>query len=351
MGYNDTLELALGNDKEYPFVGWKIGDKNYTEPYFGYVSNYKVKDKVYDKLDFYSNFTPTYLDGMGMVFAYNAKYGMVRHYDVDPRGGDISGFDLIRHNPKPNSLVGSEWRLRNIVYNDGSVKSIEEVFWGEKDRLKDPNFTLNIKSETEVQGYSGCNTYGGEYSLSNDTIRISNLYSTKVYCTFSNEYQSILTESTTYSSNGESLIINTSYGNVKSLVFERITNIVEEFPLVDTEWLLYKVHYNNGDIVKLVDLLGNDANNPAFNNFALEFMPYNQLGGFSGCNTFGGEYKLEKSKIDINAASITEVGCKFSDEYGKILSNSTKFTANNRELIIHSIYADYKALEFYRKMK
>lgn len=349
MGYNDTLELTLGNDKEYPFVDWIIGDKSKTEPYSGYVSDYKVKDKVYDRLDFYSNFTPTYLDGTGMVFAYNTKYGMVRYYDVEPRGGDISGFDLIRHNPNAKSLVNSEWRLRNIVYNDGSVKSIEEVFWGDKDRLQDPNFTLNIKSETEVSGFSGCNTYGGEYNLSNDTIRILNMYTTEVYCTFSNEYQSILAESTTYSSNGESLIINTSYGNVKSLVFDRVTNIVEEFPLVNTDWILYKVYYNNGDIVKLGDILGDDANNPAFNNFTLEFMPLNQLGGYSGCNTFGGEYKVEKSKIDINAASITKVGCKFSDEYGKILSNSTKFMAESRKLVIYSIYNDYKALEFSRK--
>lgn len=351
LGYNDTLELSLGNTKEYSYTEWKIGDKYDPEPHSGYMSNYKVKDKVYDKLDFYSDFTPTYLDGLGLLFAYNTKYGMVRHYAMNPWTDDVSGFDLIRNNPTPNSLVGSEWRLRNIVYKDGSVKSIEEVFWGDKDRLKDPNFTLFIKSETEVYGYAGCNDYGGEYSLNKDSITIGNIISTLVACPFTSEYMLAMTNSTTYNSNGETLIINTSFENVKSLVFERITNVVEEYPLLNTEWTLNKVHYSNGDIVLLENLLGSDGTNPAFNQFELKFMENNQLGGLSGCNTFGGEYKVEKSKIDIKASSITEVSCKFSDEYGKILSNSTKFTADGGKLVIYSIYNDYKALEFFRRVR
>lgn len=351
LRYNDTLELTLANGKEYPFTDWKIGDKSEPEPHYGYVNNYKVKDRVYDRLDFYSDFTPTYLDGSGLVFAYNTQFGMVRYYGMNPLIGDVSGFDLIRNNPKPKSLTNTEWRLKNLVYNDGSVKSIEEVFWGEKDRLQDPNFTLNIKSETQVNGYAGCNTYSGTFSLDKENIKIINLSSTEVACAFTGEYISILSKSTTYNSNGETLIINTSYGNVRSLVYERITNIEEEYPLLKTEWTLDKVQYNNGDIVLLQELLGSDATNPDLNNFELKFMENNQLGGYSGCNTLAGEYKVEKSKIDIKAENMTNVDCKFSNEYGKILSNSTKFTADSRKLVIYSLYNDYKALEFSRKMK
>ena len=351
LGYKDTLEISLGNAKEYPFTDWRIGENNSIDPYSGYVSKYFVKDKEYDRLDVYSDFTPTAYDGMGLIFAYNSNYGVVRHYGMNPWVGDVSGFDLIRNNPNPNSLVGSEWRLRSIVYDNGSVKSIEELFWGDKDILKDPNFTLIIKSETEVHGFSGCNSFGGEYSLSNDTIRISNLYSTEVYCTFSNEYQSIISESTTYSSNGESLTINSNYGEVKSLIYERITNIVEEFPLENTNWILENVHYTNGDIVPIEKVLGSNGSNIAFNQFVLEFKEDNLLGGFSGCNTFGGEYKVEKSKIDIIMGNTKFVACKFTDEYSKILSNSTKFMADRGKLVIYSTYNEFKALEFSRKFR
>ena len=348
LGYGDTVSLTLGNSNQVPFVDWRVGKLNNTEAYFGYVSDYKVKEKEYDRLDISSDFTPTYFDGMGLLFAYNANYGLVRHYGMNPWLGDVNGFDLIRNNTKPNSLVGSEWRLKNVVYNDGSVKSIEEIFWGDKINKKDPNFTLIIKSETEVFGFAGCNDFGGEYSLSNDTITIKNVISTLVYCPFTGEYLSVLSNSTKYSSNGETLIINSNYGNVNSLVFERKANIVEEFPLENTKWRLRNVYYPNGDIVPIEKVIGSNGSNTQFNQFFLDFKEDNILSGFSGCNTYGGYYKIENSKIEINAGSITEVGCKFSADFDKILNNSTKFMADPQKLVIYSSLDAYKALEFER---
>ncbi|MER3328777.1 MAG: META domain-containing protein, partial [Candidatus Kapaibacterium sp.] len=165
LGYRDTLELSLKNSDEIQYTDWRITENNSSQPFYGYMNNYKVNDKRYDRLDVYSDFTPTYYDGPGLVFVYNSNYGLVRHYAMNPWLGDVNGFDLVRNNPKPNSLVGSDWRLKSVVYNDGSVKSIEEIYWGDNTIKKDPNFTLMIKSETEVFGSAGCNEFGGQYTL------------------------------------------------------------------------------------------------------------------------------------------------------------------------------------------
>lgn len=349
LGYKDSIELSLGNTQEVPyFMDWRIGELVNTAAYTGYVSGYKVNDKEYDKLDVYYDFTPTHYDGLGLLFAYNSGYGMVRHYAMNPWLGEANGFDLIRINTTPNSLVGTDWRLKSVVYNDGSVKSIEEIFWGDKNILKDPDFTLFVKSETEVSGFAGCNEYGGMYKLNKENIEFADIFSTKVYCNFTDEYQAILTNSTTYSSDGETLIINSSYNNVKSLVFERVSRIVEEFPLLDTKWKLSAVHYPKGEIIPLERVLGENGSNPSYNEFVLEFMEDNLLSGFSGCNTFGGEYKVESSKIVIKAGNITQMACKFSEDYGKILNNSTKFTADQQRLIIYTELDGYVALEFDR---
>lgn len=348
LGYKDTLSLPLGNKKKYEYKDWRIGDNSNVEQYSGYVINYKVKDKQYERLDFISDFVPTTYDGAGLLFAYNGGYGMVRHYAMNPWLGDVSGYDLVRHNPTPNSLVGSKWRLKNVVYDDLSVKSIEELYWGDKNNFQDPGFNLFIKSDTEVSGRAGCNTYGGEYSLNKDTITIKNIFSTEVGCPYYSEYLAILSESTTYNSNGETLIINTSYSNVRSIVFERITEDVEEFPLENTEWVLRNVHYTNGEIVPIGKILGDDSENDAFNRFVLQFKEDNIVKGFAGCNTYGGTYKVEKSRIQMNAGPTTLVACKFTNDFTQILKKTTKFKADPQRLIIYTELEPFKALEFDR---
>lgn len=355
LGHSDTLELLLNNSNEIPYTDWKITENNSSQPFYGYLKNYNVKDKGYDRLDMYSDFTPTHYDGTGLMFAYNSKYGIVRYYGMNPWVGDVSGFDLIRDLKKPTDelkdFVGTKWRLKNVYYKDGSTKSINEIIGADNVDFFANSYTIEFKSDNELLGLSGCNSFQSKYKINANNIKFD-LYGsiTEMGCPFTSEFVSIFSLTTTFKASENTLILNSDYEEYSGLEFERVYE-PEIFQLENTEWVLYKVHYNNGDVVPIDRLLGNNNTNPSFNNFELKFMENNLLEGFSGCNTFGGEYKVEKSKINIIMGNTTFVACKFTDEYSRILSNSTTYSANRDKLIINSSFGDYKALEFGKKFR
>ncbi|PKL80870.1 MAG: hypothetical protein CVV25_02835 [Ignavibacteriae bacterium HGW-Ignavibacteriae-4] len=351
LGYKDTVSLPLGNAKNVPFMDWRVGEMNSTAAYDGYVSDYKVKGKEYDRLDVSSDFTPTHYDGMGLLFAYNSKYGMVRHYGMNPWLGDVSGFDLISDLIKPTDelkeFVGTKWRLKNVYYKDGSVKSINEIT-SVGNLPGSNNFVLDFISNDEIHGISGCNGIKYKYKLDQNKIEM-NFFGgmTYVYCPFTGEFPAILDKSTTYKATESTLIINSDHDEYSGLEFERVFER-EEYPLENTKWQLRNVHYPSGEIVPIEKILVSNGSNTTFNHFLLDFKENNLLSGFSGCNTYGGTYKIEQNTIEIVAGSITEVGCKFSADYDRILNNSTTFMADAKKLVIYSSLDNFKALEFER---
>ncbi|MCB0703098.1 MAG: META domain-containing protein [Candidatus Kapaibacterium sp.] len=352
LGHREKLELALGNSTEYKYKGWRIDDNNTTAPQSGYVTGYKVKDKTYDRLDFYTDFTPTHHDGFGLMFTYNSKYGMVRHYAMNPWLGDVNGFDLIRDMKKPsdskNNLSGTDWILKEVEFKDGTIKSIEAIISTNGNANINPNFTLSFKNDQEIYGSSGCNSFGGSYKVNGSGISIENMSSTLAYCTFTDIYMSAIRESNSFSLSNEKLVLISAHSDVKRLIFEYKDENSEKHELVDTKWKLRAVHYPKGEVVPIERVLGDFGSNNSFNQFVLHFKENNTLGGFSGCNTYGGTYKVEKNYLKIVGGSITEVACKFSADYDMILNNSTTFTTDTYKLIINSSIDKYVALEFDR---
>ncbi len=358
IGHNDTLELSLGNAKEYPYTDWRIGENNGTEPYSGYVSKYNVKGKEYDKLEVYSDFTPTTYDGAGLLYAYSGKFGLVRHYAMNPWVGDVNGFDLIRDLKKPTDelkdFVGTKWRLKNVYYKDGRIESIEKIIGAETsagnvERYAN-SYTIQFNSDNEFLGFSGCNSLSSKYNINGNNIKIDPIFMTKVGCPFTGEFTAILNKSTSFKATENTLILNSEYEEYSGLEFERVYE-PEVFQLESTEWVLYNVHYNNGDIVPIDRILGNNNTNPSFNTFELKFLEDNLLDGFSGCNAFGGTYQIKKNNIDIIMGNTTFVACKFTDEYSRILSSSTTYSADRYKLIINSSFGEFKALEFGKKFR
>lgn len=348
LGYRDTVELALNTDKQYPFTDWRIGDNSDTSPYFGYVSNYNAKNNNYGRLDVYSDFTPTHYDGAGLLFAYNTEYGMVRHYGMNPWLGDISGFDLIRDFRKPNDklldLGGTKWQLKNVIYKNGSVKSIKEI---------NPDVTYHIAFEEDktITGVSGCNDYGGTFAAEGNKISINATSIALVVCPgLADDFDKIMSSTTTFDATESTLILNSDYKEYSGLEYERVYER-EEFLIENSEWVLSKVHYSYGDIVPIGKLLGGDGSNTDFGYFELKFLDNNQLDGFSGCNTFSGTYKTDTNRIVIKASNTTKVSCNFSNEYAEILNNSTSYTIDKTRLVIYATSGEYKALEFSRKLR
>lgn len=350
LGYRDTLSLPLGNAIDVPFMDWRVGEMNSTAAYDGYVSGYKVKDKEYEKLDVYSDFTPTHYDGFGLLFAYNSGYGMVRHYGMNPWGGDVNGFDLITDMKKRTDaltdLAGTKWRLKNVSYKDGRVKSIKEVLNGMPHAER---FIAEFQDNNLISGLSGCNTYAAEYEIDGVNISIDDWNSTKVLCTFGAAYYEIMLNSTTFSATEGNLIINSDYEEYSGLEFERVTDILpHNVELIGTKWKLRAVHYPKGNIVPIDRVLGENGSNNAFNQFVLEFMEDDILSGFSGCNTFGGTYKLSQPEIKMEVGNITQMACEFSNEYSKILNAANTLTADPNKLTIYTRLDGYVALEYDR---
>ncbi len=69
------------------------------------------------------------------------------------------------------SLPEGKWRL--VTYSfAGNVAP----------PLPGMDITLNIHAEGKLGGKSGCNTYGGEYAVKDDKLKISDIISTMMAC-------------------------------------------------------------------------------------------------------------------------------------------------------------------------
>src|SRR5678815_3379557 len=70
-----------------------------------------------------------------------------------------------------NRLVNTEWKLSSF----GKVGAESPVVEG-------TTVTLKFGSESRVNGTGGCNTYGGDYQMKDDTISFSRIISTRKAC-------------------------------------------------------------------------------------------------------------------------------------------------------------------------
>ncbi len=70
--------------------------------------------------------------------------------------------------PASPSLVGSNWTLETLAGAPlGDVRRAP---------------TIHFRSDTEVGGYGGCNSWGGSYQLKGDTIQFGDMRSTLMAC-------------------------------------------------------------------------------------------------------------------------------------------------------------------------
>ncbi len=110
------------------------------------------------------------------------------------------------------SLQNTSWTLQSLTI-DG------DQFPLEIDRLP----TLAIGKNDEVNGFAGCNSYGGEIKLFPDgTLQVSNLYQTEIWCEqgmqLESAFMSALAAGTNYRVDGDRLIISSEDGQFE-LVF------------------------------------------------------------------------------------------------------------------------------------
>jgi heat shock protein HslJ len=66
------------------------------------------------------------------------------------------------------NLTGTKWKLATLT--------------GKAPVTSDNSITLNFDPNNQISGNSGCNSYGGEYSLSNSALSFSKVFSTLMAC-------------------------------------------------------------------------------------------------------------------------------------------------------------------------
>lgn len=106
-------------------------------------------------------------------------------------------------------LEGMVWQLTTFAIAPAPQNVPEDV-------------TITIKFENgKINGHGGCNNLGGEFILDGNTLQVSRLISTKMYCEKAMKWETMflqqLEKSKSYTINGETLEINC--GEMGNLIF------------------------------------------------------------------------------------------------------------------------------------
>lgn len=354
LGYKDSLTVTLNNDMEISHTAWRIENTTNSGKLNGYITNYDIKGINYDRLDVYSDLSPMSYDGIGLTYSYNGKFGFTRNYYINPWIGEVNGFDLVRDSKKqtdkPIELTNTHWKLKNVVFKDGTKKSIDELSKGNSDPNFEDNFTLNFNPHNDANGKAGCNNFSGEYKIDKNslTIKITGPI-TQIWCPFSTDYIETLNTSLSFKSDGDGLVINVDNQQYSGLEYERVREDTPiEIKLNNTNWRLKSLQKSNGDIIPIEKIADNKPDGINFSVFSLAFLDMQNIVGFSGCNKFVGTYKSDKEKLHIEIQFSTEVACKFSSDFQYLVAHSRAYTADKNRLIIYIESNNFNSLEFER---
>ncbi len=203
--------------------------------------------------------------------------------------------------------------------------------------IADSGITLEFGEDDQAAGTGGCNTYGSSYTVENNSIAFSPITSTKMACmdeTFMEQelaYFEALQAAASYKIADDQLII--TYGDGGQLVFARINT------LNDTYWQL--VSYG---------AVGEETPVVVNTNITLGFTSDNQAGGSSGCNTYGGSYRIDGDSISFSEVFSTLMACTDNTimaqetAYFEALQAATGYEIADDQLII--TYGDEQQLVF-----
>lgn len=198
------------------------------------------------------------------------------------------------------------------------------------DTIADARPTIAFGADGQVTGTSGCNGYGGPYTLDGDAIQINDVASTLILCEGDRGNQEVafmaalrgvqtwrITEPRELHLAGLSEIVArpAADGPVGSPAGEGLVggwDLAEMGPTADFAHLLPTI----------------------------EFTADGQVSGFAACNTFSGTYTTDGSALTFGALATTKIGCQrpasaVEAEYLQALSGVTTWAVepNGRLLL------------------
>jgi heat shock protein HslJ len=186
-------------------------------------------------------------------------------------------------------LKGSLWNLESFLNQHGELVNV----------LQGSEITAKFEDD-QVSGSAGCNQYFGAYTSEEDTLTITVIGYTEMYCEpeesmeQEGEYISALESADSYHVVGDRLEISNDNDEI-ILVFEA----AESTTLINTPWKLNLLDDGEGKVISTI----------AGTEVTLVLADDGTLSGSSGCNTYNGAYEINGEQIAIGPIASTMMSC------------------------------------------
>ena len=184
-----------------------------------------------------------------------------------------------------SSLAGTRWQLQSY----GTPNNETSVAAGS-------NITLEFQQGGQLVGSGGCNSYGASYTISDDTIAISEVVSTKMACADAavmereQGYFNALQSAQVFEMSDDQLTI--WFDQEARLIFTPMSE------LVGSSWQLQSFALPDEEIPVI-----------AGSNVTLEFQQGNRAAGSGGCNSYGTTYSVTDDILTFGEVETTEIAC------------------------------------------
>ncbi|MBK8021485.1 MAG: META domain-containing protein [Chloroflexi bacterium] len=188
-----------------------------------------------------------------------------------------------------DSLLGTQWRL--VSYGPPN---------DQMDILEDSAILLSFPLEDQMEGFAGCNSYSGSYTIDQDSITFGEIVATAAACTNTDvtqqeqTYLDSLGSVTRFERMGDSLTLWS--GEDQQLRF--VSANVNADILVGSQWRL--VSYGDPD---------NQTEVVEDGEVTLTFATETRLGGEGGCNDYSANFRTSDGSISLTSIVHTELAC------------------------------------------
>ena len=229
--------------------------------------------------------------------------------------GSLRTRDVQNSDPR---LLLAEWELTSLAGREPIAGSRISV----------------IFEETRFSGYSGCNWYGGDYQVSETSLRTSEVFGTERACSSPQgameqeaRYLATLVKSELFQATAEELTILGEDGT--TLRFRRVARLeMNPRDLVQTGWVLETM---------------SGATPLPGTRITLHFAD-GTASGHAGCRGFTGTYVAERDAITFTSLSMTTTDCpaggavlQQEGEYTTALSEASRYVLRAGALELHTV--------------
>ncbi len=220
-----------------------------------------------------------------------------------------------------DAIMETSWKLTTLEGKEVTASPNQQ---------EDIHFVL--RKDGKVTGYTGCNIFNGTYTLEKgNRIRFSKMASTRMACGDEAikefDFLQIFELADNYTINNNTLMLNVGK-RAPLAVFTK--NAMSTADITEKYWKLKTL---NGQPVTM-------AKNQEREIYFMLKTDENRVTGFSGCNTFGGTYTLEKgNRIHFDQMLSTMRACPDVEvnesEFLKVFELADNYTINGDTLLLN----------------